>query len=148
MVSIPKKVALNSNIILSALIGDGIPRQLILLLAYHDIELFIPQYVFDEVEDKLRTKKYFVNNRLKLELEVLNIVKQICQIVPTNKAFKGNRTAVRDIKDIPVLEACLTSGIEVLVTGDPDLFVLKNVNSLKIIQTNKFYNQLQKQFDS
>lgn len=148
MASIPRKVALNSNILLSALIGNGKPRQLILMLAYHDIDLLIPKYVFDEVEEKLNSKDYFLKNRYKLELEVLSIAKQVCTVIPTRNGFSKTKITVRDPKDVPVIEACLNSSVEILVTGDPDLLILKKIAGLKIVTADSLFTLIQREIDS
>lgn len=106
------KIMLDTNVLISALIFGGTPKQLIgqLLLIGHDI--YISDYVENEFLDKIHLKWPQKEEDLRRVYQKMNFIH-----CPSTKDKLGE---VRDIKDIPVLSDALHNNVDILLTGDKD----------------------------
>ena len=106
------KIMLDTNVLISALVFGGVPRQLLgkLLLAGHDI--YISEYVNREFIDKIHLKWP------EKEEKLLYVYRQM-GFVHCDSAREELGT-LRDEKDIPVLSDAIYHGVDVLLTGDKD----------------------------
>lgn len=106
------KIMLDTNVLISALIFGGTPKQLIgkLLLMGHDI--YISDYVEKEFLDKIRLKWPQKEKDLRKEYQKMNFIH--CA------STKDKLGEVRDKKDIPVLSDALYNNVDILLTGDKD----------------------------
>lgn len=106
------KIMLDTNVLISALIFGGIPRQLIgkLLLLGHDIN--ISDYVESELLDKIHMKWPQKEENLRKVYQKMNFI----HCSSTNEKLGD----VRDEKDIPVLSDAIYNNVDILLTGDKD----------------------------
>lgn len=106
------KIMLDTNVLISALVFGGTPKQLIgkLLLAGHDI--YVSDYVYTEFIDKIHLK--WPQKEAKLQ----NVYQKMDFIhCPSTNEKLGS---VRDEKDIPVLSDAIYNNMDILLTGDKD----------------------------
>lgn len=106
------KIMLDTNVLISALIFGGTPKQLIgkLLLMGHDI--YISNYVENEFLDKIHLKWPQNEENLRKVYQKMKFI----HCSSTNKKLGD----VRDKKDIPVLSDAIYNNIDILLTGDKD----------------------------
>ncbi len=106
------KIMLDTNILISALVFGGMPKQVISKLLLNGHDLFISDYVDNEFIDKVHLKWP------QKECELLKTYQKMgfihCR--STNKKLCD----VRDGKDIPVLSDAIYNNIDILLTGDKD----------------------------
>lgn len=106
------KIMLDTNVLISALIFGGTPRQLIgkLLLIGH--EIYISDYVENEFWNKIHLKWPQKEEDLRRAYQKMDFIH-----CPSTSEKLGE---VRDKKDIPVLSDALYNNIDILLTGDKD----------------------------
>lgn len=106
------KIMLDTNVLISALVFGGTPKQLIgkLLLMGHDI--YISDYVDNEFIDKIHLKWPQKEEELRKTYQKMNFIH--CH--STNEKLGD----VRDKKDIPVLSDAIYNNVDILLTGDKD----------------------------
>ncbi len=120
------KIIFDSNIIISAFIAQGCPKD-IFALAVEKADIIISDYILDEVVNKLVKKLKFSQSEADLVLDYLarstkkiNLSKNISIDFP-------------DAKDIPILQLAAESGAKYLITGDKLLLNKKKFNKTSII---------------
>lgn len=121
-------VVLDTNVLISALIHDGIARNFLTRLISQNHLVVLSDYIVRETEEVLRRAKF--SNR-----EILN---QLWKLVKKDAMFVNLKPSavdfnLRDPKDHPILQTALAAGAKFLVTGDQDLLVLKNYQDIKIV---------------
>ena len=87
--------------------------------------------ILDEVVDKLRNKFKFPEESIQ---ELIDILMTYCHITDVTSKFD----VVRDKKDNKIVECAFDSKADYIVTGDPDLLVLKKFRGIKIITATEF----------
>ncbi len=132
-----KKVILNTNVILSALIHKGVLKDLLDYVSTECI-VYISPPLINEVKDKLK-------NRFNANLELFN---QFLTIVSFAQLFsppiKVNFST--DPDDAFLLELAEASMADYLITGDKKhLLPLKKWYSTKIISPSDFMKEVKKQ---
>lgn len=119
------KVLLDTNIWISGLLWGGYPKKIIELAETDQVTLYMSLSMFEELEQTLGYPK--LQRRLqKIEMSanyLLSEVRQITQFCqPLNLPDISN---LRDAKDKKILEAALSVPVEVIISGDEDLLILK-----------------------
>lgn len=106
------KIMLDTNVLISALVFGGTPRQLLgkLLLAGHDI--YVSEYVGREFADIIHLKWPEKEKKLLYVYEQMSFIH--CDSV------KEELGTLRDKKDIPVLSDAIYHEMDILLTGDKD----------------------------
>ncbi|MGI8730049.1 MAG: putative toxin-antitoxin system toxin component, PIN family [Solirubrobacteraceae bacterium] len=109
----PRRVAIDTNVLVSALISDGPPSQIVQRALMEQIELIVPDAVLTELERVLVSKLDFAPMRAR-------------ELVETVSAIASERTPTPH--DVPavtghppddrILAAAVSAGAELLVTGD------------------------------
>lgn len=121
-------VVLDTNVLISALIHDGVARNFLTRLISQNHLVALSSYIIRETEEVLRRAKF--SNR-----EILN---QLWKLVKKDAMFVNLKPStfdfnLRDPKDHPILQTALAARARFLVTGDQDLLVLKNYHDIKIV---------------
>lgn len=126
------RVVLDTNVLLSALVFGGKPRQVVELLARGMIEVVISPEISTEMRRKIAGKFPDFSNELAL-MELL--LEQEAELV-----MLGGITvsASRDDDDNRILETALVGSCNYIVSGDKDLLVLQNYEGIEIIVPAEF----------
>ena len=123
------KIVLDSNILISALVSNGVARTFIYKLISRDIQIVISDYIVAEVNEVL-TRKKFQDKQILYTL--WNLIQKDVTIVKIKSTI--TKVILRDPKDHPILQTAIKSKAEFIITGDEDLLSLKSWG--KIIITN------------
>ncbi|MBI2659637.1 putative toxin-antitoxin system toxin component, PIN family [Candidatus Woesearchaeota archaeon] len=83
------------------------------------------------VFDKLRNKFQFPEESIQ---ELIDILMIYCHVVDVTSKFD----IVRDKKDNKIVECAFDGKADYIVTGDPDLLVLKEFKGIKIVKAKDF----------
>jgi len=121
----------DTNVYISGFLWRGSPRELIELASRKEIQLFVSEYILDEVLRIL--DEYF-----KLAEEDVESVMQGIRGISTLVYPRERVDIVRDKKDNRILECALESKADYLVTGDKDLLVLKEFKGIRIVSPREF----------
>ncbi len=129
------KAVLDTNILVSALVYGGKPRQILELSLSRRIKAFISTPIIAELVDVLLRK--FRYSKSQVYVLERKIKESFYVLYPT--------LSVRILSDEPdnrVLEAALTAGADFIVTGDKELLNLKSFRGTKMLSSADFLKAL------
>lgn len=108
-----------------------------------DYQFIIPQDVIYELRKKLSEKEWLVTRITKsTDEKFINALLLIAVIpIPITEPIPE---VGRDVKDDYLLAYGIVSECNYLVTGDPDLLIIKEISNLKIVSPIQFYDILNK----
>ena len=137
------RVLLDTNIWISGLLWGGNPRRIIQLAVSEQIVLYSSKLLIEELQTTLAYPK--LQRRLEklaitaeeLLVEVARIT-QLCQPVTIS-----DLSQLRDPKDKIVLETAVSVPVEVIVSGDEDLLILREFQDIPILTTKQFLENYQ-----
>ena len=129
------RVLPDTNIIISSVFWRGNPYEVIRRGILGGYKLVISAEILDEVVDKLRNKFQFPEESIQ---ELIDILMTYCHIVEVTSKFD----VVRDKKDNKIIECAFDGKVDYIVTGDPDLLVLKNFRGIKIVKAKEFLEMI------
>ena len=125
------RVVVDTNVLVSAFLHEGRPRQLILgLLENHTV--ILSRLLLAELADVLSRDKFAVDNS-QVERFLSSLI-QTSKIVPDHNKFT---VVLEDTDDDVVLNAAYTSHADFIVTGDKHLLILKKFKKTKILTVNE-----------
>lgn len=136
------KVVPDANILISANANRGLCRQLMQQLI-ENVEVCLSEYILVEVAAVL-CQKFNISDsiaaRAMMEYRNNDAVTMVEPVmVPVG--------ACRDQDDLPVLGTAIASGADFIVTGDADLFDLKNYRGVVIITPRQMLDLINKTSD-
>ena len=134
-----QKIVIDTNVIVSALIGSGYPAQIIYNIVLNKkVIVCCSSAIFAEyvqVLNRERFRKYsgFVTNA---EI-VLNKIDQISEnFSPLNKI-----DVIKDEPDNRFLELAITANADFLITGNTNDFTFKTYQQIKIVTPSEYVNE-------
>ena len=128
-------MVLDTNVLLSALVFGGKPRQVIELVARGRIETVISQEILTEMRRKV-TGKFpdFADELEQMEL----LLEQEAELVRLGSiTFE----VCRDADDNRILETAVIGACRYIVSGDKDLLVLGSYQGIEIVTPSEFVKQ-------
>lgn len=127
------KVVLDTNIIVSAIVFGGKPRDIIYLIQEGKIQAYISSFILYELKEVLTKKFDFNDEKLK---EVKDLVKDSFINISPKISIKIIRNYPLDNK---ILEAAIETKADYLVTGDrKHILPLKKIKKTKIVSPEEF----------
>ncbi|MFA4888343.1 MAG: putative toxin-antitoxin system toxin component, PIN family [Candidatus Omnitrophota bacterium] len=127
------KILFDTNVIISGFVSQGYSFDVIKDAA-NKHEVYCTEYLLKETRESLSTK-------FPLSQEAINSI-----INTVKKQFIEGKTAntvekiSRDPEDDQILADAVANDIDIIITGDKDLLVLKTHKGIKIIHPNKYWN--------
>ena len=122
----PPKILLDTNIIISALVFGGKPREVLNRVKRFEIEAIISPQLLSELSEVLVKKFGF--SKEKIQLTESLIKKCFRQVYPSQEF-----NVVKDKDDNRVLEAACEGKCNVIITGDKELLELAHFQDIEII---------------
>jgi putative PIN family toxin of toxin-antitoxin system len=127
------KVIVDTNIVVSAIIRDNIPEQMIMwIIAQPFIDWIASDDIVLEYKDVLQRKKF------KLPPDIIN---RWFQLFDEELVLVTPHIAVnfpRDVKDARFLECALASGADIFITGDRDFSEAQALVPTQIMSVSQF----------
>jgi putative PIN family toxin of toxin-antitoxin system len=124
----------DTNVLISGIFWRGLPRQLVRLARARQVHVVTCQALLDELQSVLtRDDKPFRLSQEEASSIVGDVLTYAHLIAPASQV-----NVCRDSSDDLVLACALDGQVEYIVTGDPDLLVLKNFESLRIVTPREF----------
>ena|SRR3989338_757440 len=133
-----RRVVLDANVLISALILPGLCRKIILSL---ENDRFIPVLSPTLLEDFLRAiEKPRLRSRVSSEYleEIISLIHEKAIVVEPKNRVK----VCRDPDDDAVIECAVAGKARLIVTGDKDLLVMKSYKEVKILSPRLFATKL------
>lgn len=124
------KIVLDTNVLISALIKSGKPRELILKIAEEKVQVILSKEIlkeFIEVTDDPRIKKYVQEDT---KIRFLKAIGSISSVVRVKSKFKVLK---EDPDDDIVLRTAHDGKADYIISGDRHLLSLKRFKKIKIV---------------
>ena len=131
-----QKIVIDTNVIISALIGSGYPRQIIFDLVFGKrVQVCISPQIFSEYVEVVNRQKFLLYPEFIIKAEiVLNKIDEL--------SFRFEPLLSLDIiKDEPdnrFLELAVTAQVDFLITGNKNDFRLKQYSSFHVISPKEY----------
>lgn len=127
-----KRVVLDTNVLVSALVWQGSPRQLLMRGMEDEIRFYTTPFLLQELYDTLHSKK-LVRIQHQRFLDPGELHATISAILTPIEAPRLAHPVCRDPDDDWVLACAVSAGADMVVSGDQDLLVLKNHADIPIV---------------
>jgi putative PIN family toxin of toxin-antitoxin system len=127
------KIVIDSNVFVSSFFWGGHPRDVFERIINGLDELYITDEIIEEIASVMNSSKFTANNS-EIEAYVKIIKKYSKKIVSKNVP----ESISRDKDDDKILQCGLDGNVEYIITGDKDLLVLKEYESIKIIKPKDY----------
>ncbi|MBI4014377.1 MAG: putative toxin-antitoxin system toxin component, PIN family [Candidatus Aenigmarchaeota archaeon] len=129
------RAVLDTNIFISSVFWKGNPYEAVKRGIEGEYRIVVSPEILDEVAERLRNKFQFSEEGIQ---ELVDIVLTYSHIVEPTSKFD----AVRDKKDNKILECAFDGKANCVVTGDPDLLILKEFGEIKIVTAREFLEKI------
>ena len=126
------RVALDTNVLVSAFLWEGTPGKLIELAGEREIQLFTSQALLDELAEVLRRRK-LAKPVQATGFTAAELVKQYQRLAHRVTARQFTKQISRDADDDAVLACALAARAALIVSGDRDLLTLKSFRNIPIV---------------
>ena len=130
------RAVIGTNVLVSALIHDGKPRELVLEL-FDRHTVILSRQMLAELADVAGRDKFPVTS-VQVERFLSSLVR-IAKVVPDNALFKE---VAKDPDDDVVLNTAYAGKADYIVTGDKHLLTLNNFKKTKIVTVNQMLDIL------
>jgi putative PIN family toxin of toxin-antitoxin system len=136
-VNILIKVVLNTNILISAVVFGGKPREIIEAAVKGKIQLVLTDEIIGEMKGVLEGKKF----QYPAEFTDL-IIRELKTLAEIVKSKRSIAVVEKDPEDNRVLECAQEAQADFIVSGDGDLLRIENFKGTKILTPGKFLDIL------
>ncbi|MGJ4789845.1 putative toxin-antitoxin system toxin component, PIN family [Leptospira koniambonensis] len=128
------KVLLDTNVYISAVLFGGKPKAILEELISDKVVGYISDSILKEIEETLRKPKFKLNDEfISIILTEISAITERVVAAPLK-----DHLGLRDRDDYHILESALSARVDYFITGDQDLLVLGNIESLKIISPEQY----------
>ncbi len=127
------KVIFDSNVLIAALITEGICSKLLHRARIREFSLVSCPFIMKEIRRILSKKFHLAHDEIASAM--VTLTEAVGQIIEHNLKIKG---VCRDTDDDNILACALAAKAEYLVTGDTDLLELKSYQGIRIITPRDF----------
>jgi putative PIN family toxin of toxin-antitoxin system len=132
------KVVLDTNVLISALIKAGKPRDLFNKLA-KDKQIVLSRAILEEFLDVIEDPKIAKYTSEKDVTAFLNTLKNAARVVQVKSKFK---TINEDPDDDIIIQTAYDSEADYIISGDRHLLLLKQFKGIRILTVDEMLNKL------
>ena len=127
------KIVIDSNVFVSSFFWGGHPREVFERVINGFDELYITDEIIKEITSVMSSSKFYVNS---IEIEdYIKIIEKYSQKIALKNVPKS---ISRDNDDDKILQCGLDGNVDYIVTGDKDLLVLKEYETIKIFNPKDY----------
>jgi len=127
------KIVLDTNIYISGIFWEGLPRIVLDLARDGKIEVFVSPAILKELHNVLTGKKFSLSQK-----ESDRILKDILSYTTPVTPGISEKIEIPDQRDVIILETVLSGKADYLITGDPHLLNLHTFKGIKIVKVREF----------
>lgn len=138
-----KKVVLDTNSLISALLWDGNEAKIIEKAEKKEIHLFISQEILEELEGVLKREKFIK----RLESREYTVEKAVAKIALISTLIEPNvviDVIKEDPEDNKVLECAVSAKAKYIISGDNHLLSLMSYKGIIILTAIGFLKQVRR----
>lgn len=122
---------LDTNVVVSALLWEGNPGQLLARAEIGEVRLYTSRTLLDELRDTLERPK--LTKRVDLTgLGIADMVASYRRVATVKRPAPLDRTFSRDPDDDHVIACALAARADFLISGDNDLLSLKEIEGVAV----------------
>jgi len=129
-----KKVVIDTNVIVSALLFGGKPGELISFCENNRIEPIVSREIIDEYVRVLAYPKFELSEK---EIQYL-VYQQLLPYFQVVNTIPGQVIVQKDLSDDKVIRCALAGNSKVIVSGDIHLLSLKIYQDIRILSPSQF----------
>jgi putative PIN family toxin of toxin-antitoxin system len=136
------KLVIDTNVLISGTLWNGVPARLLEAWENGQATLFFSQDLLDEfarVVSRPRLAPRLALRDVTPQKLVIRLRREAVPIVPRPLAVPP---ALRDRKDLHVLEAAVSAQADAIVTGDDDLLLMKVFKGIPILSARETLERL------
>jgi len=130
------RVVADTNVIVSAFLWGGVPRQLLDAAEAQRFELFASRALIAELEDVLSREK-LAAQLSQTRFSAAYLLARYTQLATLIEPAGVDVTNLRDPDDAAVIACALAAAADLIVSGDKDLRVLKNYQNIRIVSATE-----------
>ena len=130
------KVVLDTNVLISAILFGGKPRQVSDLVISGLIDCSLSIAILDELKDVLQRPKFGFSPDACFH--IVEELHGVCEIISPSVSFDVIRS---DPDDNRVLECAVEAGAHFIVSGDPHLLNLGNFAEIRILSPSEYLKE-------
>jgi uncharacterized protein len=136
------RVVLDTNLLVSALIGTGLPRQLLDAAKAGDFELYTSEVLLSELLDVISRAK-FITRLDRIGSTPRIFVQDIRDLAKVVEPHNVPRVVLSDPDDDHVLAAALEGHVDLIVSGDKrDILPLGSYEGIPIVSASEAISRL------
>ncbi len=126
------RLVLDTNVLVSAFLWEGLPERLIALAGEHVIALYTSRALLDELSGVLHRGK--LTRRVQATgLSAVQLVRNYQRLAHRITVRQLTQRVSRDADDDHVLACALAAKADLIVSGDRDLLVLNEHQGVRIV---------------
>ena len=126
------KLVVDTNVLVSAFLWKGTPGRLIELAGEKECRLFTSRVLIDELAEVLQRKK-LTKQVQATGFTAAQMLRNYQKLATTVTARRLAQQVSRDADDDAVLACALAAQVDLIVSGDNDLLVLKQFQEIRIV---------------
>lgn len=126
------RIGADTNVIVSAFLWGGVPRQLLDAAEAQRVELFTSRALIAELEDVLSRQK-LTAQLSQTRFSAAYLLARYTQLATLIAPGAITVPQLRDPDDAAVIACALSAAADLIVSGDKDLLVLKAHHSIRIV---------------
>jgi uncharacterized protein len=131
------RVVLDTNVVISALLWNGVARQVIYMAESNQISVYTSLVLLEELEEKLNHPK-FAKKFSQTQISPSELMTAYKVFVTVIVAPPLSKPVCDDPDDDTVLACAIASNAQVIVSGDKDLLRLNSFEKIPIMQVGAF----------
>ena len=135
------KLVLDTNTVISWLLWNGAPRQVLDLARSGSVSLFTCPELLAELEDVIGRKKFAARLRM-AQVTVDELVYGYAALATTIRAAKIEPVIKADPDDDIVLACAIAAKAEIIASGDSHLLDLKEYEGIRILTVNQVLEEV------
>ena len=131
------KVVLDTNILISAILFGGKPRQILEKAIRGEIRLCISEPILDELKGVLQRSKFDYSPEM-----IQVILKELMGVSDFVNASKTIDVVLEDPEDNRILECAVEAEANYIITGDFHLLKLSRYRNIEVVNPGAFLERL------
>jgi putative PIN family toxin of toxin-antitoxin system len=137
-----QRVVLDTNVLISAILFGGPPREVLELVISGTIECSLSLSILDELRDVLRRPKFGFS--VEQSLQVLEELYAVIDVIhPVERIF----ILASDPDDNMILECAIASKAEFIVSGDRHLLDLAQFRGILIVRPSEYLRMIREKME-
>lgn len=133
------RLIVDTNVLVSGIFFNGLPGRILKMWKEGKIKLVASSEIFEEYAEVIKRlgRKYPT-------LEITSIIDLLAVELEIIRTKKIKKTISRDLDDDKFIECAISGKVEIVISGDKDLLVLKKYKNVRFISPAQFFQELLK----